>query len=183
MNNQGVFKTAVGVSDSHERETEAGLGRTLIASSTDDPGHIDLDEIFSSLKTGRALVGGGIFVNIHIGDAGMGDLTSPAPPFDVHIVVEAADWVSVDQVVLIENGAVVSTLPLGAFGADPSHPAVRLEANVTVNPSRDSWYAAVATGKATDTLDPVFRGARPVGMTNAIRVDVDGNGAFDPPEP
>ncbi len=179
MNNQGVFKTAVGVSDSHERDTEAGLGRTLIASSSDDPKSIDLDEIFESLKKGRALVGGGIFANIHIGEAGIGDLTSRTAPFDVRIVVQAADWVPVEQVILIENGATVATLPLGPYGAN----AVRLDTTVTVNPTQDSWYAAVATGRIDDRLDPVFRGARPVGMTNAIRADVDGNGTFDPPTP
>lgn len=183
MNNQGVFKTAVGVSDSHERDTEAGLGRTLIASSTDDPGRIDLDEIFESLKKGRALVGGGIFVNLHIGDAGLGDLASQSPPFEVSIKVQAADWVPVEQVILIENGATIQTLPLQPPGqVDPDSAAVRFDGTVSVNPAQDTWYAAVATGRETDTLDPVFRGARPVGMTNAIRVDVDGNGAFDPPD-
>lgn len=183
MNNQGVFKTAVGASDSHERDTEAGLGRTLIASSTDDPQSIDLDEIFESLKKGRALVGGGIFVNIHIADAAIGDLTTQTTPFDVRIVVQAADWVPVEQVILIENGTTVATLPLDVYGTDPDHPAVRLDTIVTLNPTKDSWYAAVATGRIDDRLDPVFRGARPVGMTNAIRVDVDGNGTFDPPDP
>jgi hypothetical protein len=179
MNNQGYFKTAVGVSDSHERDTEAGLGRTLIASSSEDPKNIDLDEIFASLKNGRALVGGGIFANIHIADAAIGDLTTQTAPFEVRIVVQAADWVPVEQVILLENGATIATLPLEPYTTN----AVRLDTTVTVNPTQDSWYAAVATGRIDDRLDPVFRGARPVGMTNAIRVDVDGNGVFDPPTP
>jgi hypothetical protein len=179
MNNQGHFKTAVGASDSHERDTEAGLGRTLIRSSAEQPNQIDLDEIFSSLKQGRALVDGGIFVNIHIGDAGVGDLAIQTAPFDVRIVVQAADWVPVEQVILVENGVTIETLPLAPYDTN----AVRLDTNVAVNPTKDSWYAAVATGRIDDRLDPVYRGARPVGMTNAIRVDVDGNGVFDPPTP
>jgi hypothetical protein len=179
MNNQGHFKTAVGASDSHERDTEAGLGRTLIRSSAEQPTQIDLDEIFSSLKQGRALVDGGIFVNIHIADAGVGDLTTQTAPFDVRIVVQAADWVPVEQVILVENGVTIETLPLQPYGTN----AVRLDTTVTVNPARDSWYAAVATGRIDDRLDPVYRGARPVGMTNAILVDIDGNGVFDPPTP
>ena len=179
MNNQGHFKTAVGVSDSHERDTEAGLGRTLIASSSDDSKNIDLDEIFQSLKNGRTLVDGGIFVNIHIADAAVGDLTTQTAPFDVRIVVQAADWVPVEQVILIENGVTIETLPVGPYDTN----AVRLDTNVTVNPTKDSWYAAVATGRIDDRLDPVYRGARPVGMTNAIKVDINGNGIFDPPTP
>lgn len=47
FNNQGLFKTAIGVSDSHSRGTEAGFGRTMVA--------------------------GGIFVRIRIGEATAGD--------------------------------------------------------------------------------------------------------------
>ena len=72
MNSQGVFKTAIGVSDSHGRGTEAGFGRTLVASSADEPESIDLDEIWTNLKNRRAMVGGGIFVRIRIGEATVG---------------------------------------------------------------------------------------------------------------
>jgi len=184
MNNQGFFKTAIGVSDSHGRGTEAGFGRTLVASSAEESKNIDLDEIWTNLKNGRAMVGGGIFVRIRIGEATVGGLVTASGSLEVHLHVEAADWVPVEQVALLANGEVVETLPLQEPGqVDPAHPAVRLDGTVTVAPARDTWYAAVATGRQNDRLDPVFPGYSPVGMTNAIQVDLDGNGRFDPPQP
>jgi len=183
MNNQGVFRTAVSVSDSHQRDTEAGFGRTMIASSTDDPADIDLSEIWANLKARRAMVGGGIFVTIQIEGGTVGDLVTATPPFDVHLQVQAADWVPVEQVILVANGETVATLPLEAPGqVDASHPAVRFDGDVSVSPTADTWYAAVATGPESENMGPVFRGCRAVGMTNAVQVDVDGNGQFDPPE-
>ncbi len=183
FNNQGLFKTAIGVSDSHSRGTEAGFGRTMVASLADTPADIDLDEIWTNLKNRRAMVGGGIFVRIRIGEATVGDLVTAGGSLDVHLHVEAAEWVPVEQVALIANGETVETTFLKEPGqVDPSHPAVRFDGTLAVNPTRDTWYAAVATGAEADRLDPVFVGYRPVGMTNAIQVDVDGNGRFDPPD-
>jgi hypothetical protein len=96
--------------------------------------------------------------------------------------VQAADWVPVDKLELLANGQVIATLELAEAGiVDVGHPAVRLDETFEHQPTVDTWYAAVAYGLESDRLDPVFCGDRPVGMTNAIRVDVDGNGAFDAP--
>jgi hypothetical protein len=122
-------------------------------------------------------------VTIQIKDGTVGDLVTATPPFDVHLHVEAADWITAEQVILVANGETIATLPLQQPGqVDPAHPAVRFDGNVSVTPTADTWYAAVATGPQNERLDPVFRGCRAVGMTNAVRVDVDGNGQFDPPE-
>jgi len=183
MNNQGVFKTAAGGSDVHERDSAAGRSRTLVASSTDDPREIDLDEIWTNLKQGRAMLDGGIFITIGIQGGTVGDLVTAAPPFDVHLRVQAADWVPAEQVILMANGQTVATLPLEAPGqVDPANPAVRFDGNVPVTPAADTWYAALATGPEAQGLEPVYRGCRAVGLTNALLVDVDGNGRFDPPE-
>lgn len=184
MNNQGMFKTAVGVSDVHQRDAEAGFGRTLVASSEDVPDRVDLDEVWQNLRAGRAAVGAGLFVQIAVDDTGPGGLAAASPPFEVHIRVQAADWIPAANVTLLANGDEVVTLPLAGPGeVDPARPALRLDQRVPVDPAVDSWYAALALGAENDRLDPVFRGCRPAGLTNAVRVDVDGNGRFDPPEP
>ncbi len=183
MNNQGVFKTAIGVSDSHQRDAEAGFGRTLIVSSSDEPQDIDLDQIWSNLKKRRAAVGGGIFVSIEIAGSRPGDLLSSPGPLDVRLHVEAADWVPASRFVLLANGETIESLELAPPGqVDPAHPAVRYDGKVSVSPAVDTWYAAVAYAEKGATLDPVFRGCRPAGMTNAVQVDVDGNNRFDPPD-
>ncbi len=182
LNNQGLFRTAVGVSDSHGRTSEAGFGRTMIASSTDDPRQLDLDEIWANLRAGRAAVGGGIFVTIRIAGGTMGDLVQASGQVMVHLEVQAADWVPVDRMDLIANGQVIASRGLAeAGGVDPDRPALRFDGAIPVDLAADTWFAALAYGAASDRLDPVFRSCRPVGMTNAVRVDADGNGAFDPP--
>ncbi len=183
LNNQGMFRTASGVSDSHQRGSEAGFGRTMVASSAERADLLDLQEIWENLRQHHAMVGGGIFVRLSIGDAAVGDLVSLSGAFDVHLHVEAADWVPVERVDLLANGEIVATFDLAQPGqVDAQHPAVRFDGDVAQNPAADTWYAAVARGPDNDRLDPVFRGARAVGMTNAIRVDIDGNGTFDPPD-
>jgi hypothetical protein len=182
FNNQGLFKTASGVSDSHGHSGEAGFGRTMVRASTDAPDALDLSEIWTNLRAGRALVGGGIFVTIQVDGAGPGELVSQASPIQVWLRVEAADWVPVDRVDLIANGQVVASEPLAAPGAlDPDHPAVRFDGSLSIEAQLDTWFAALALGPEGSRLDPVFRGARPVGLTNAVRVDVDGDGLFNPP--
>jgi carboxypeptidase family protein len=181
MNNQGFFRTAVGVSDAHHRSDEAGFGRTMVASSADDPINIDLSEIWTNLKQRRAMVAGGIFVRISIGEGTVGDLVSASGTFDVNVKVEAADWVPVEEAILIANGETVQTINLEQPGVvDAQHPAVRFDDQISVSPQVDTWYAVAAYGPANDELDPVFRGSRAVGLTNAVQVDVDGNGQFDP---
>jgi hypothetical protein len=101
----------------------------------------------------------------------------------VHLRVQAADWVPAEEVILLANGQTAATLPLEAPGqVDPARPAVRFDGIVSVSPAADTWYAALATGPEARELEPVYRGCRAVGMTNAVQVDVDGNGKFDPPE-
>lgn len=182
LNNQGVFRTAVGVSDSHGRTSEAGFGRTMVTVADDDPARLDLEQVWTALAGRRAMVAGGIFVYLQVGDALPGDLVGRDAPFEVELRVEAADWVPVGQVELLANGEVVASLELLPPGqVDPARPAVRLAQAVTVDPAVDTWYAAVASGPPDVRLDPVFRGRRAVGMTNAVQVDVDGDGAFTPP--
>jgi len=183
FNNQGMFRTASGVSDAHQRGSEAGFGRTMVASSAERADLIDLQEIWDNLRQHHAMVSGGIFVRLAIGEAAVGDLVSLTGAFEVHLHVEAADWVPVERVDLLANGEIVATFDLAQPGeVDAQHPAVRFDGDIAQNPAADTWYAAVARGPADDRLDPVFRGARAVGMTNAIRVDLDGNGVFDPPD-
>ena len=181
MNNQGVFKTAVGVSDSHSRDAEAGFGRTLVRVQDDHPSSVKLDDVWKGLKSGRAMVGGGVFVWIRSGDSEPGDLAENS--HNIHIRVEAADWVSVDKLQLIANGDVIKELSLPMAGeVDTNHPALRYDEDIEISPQQDTWYAALVYGKTDDTLDPVFIGCRPIGMTNAIRMDVDGDGVFTPPD-
>lgn len=185
FNNQGFFRTASGVSDAHQRGAEAGFGRTMVKSSSDEPARIDLDEIWRNLRQHRALVSGGLYVEITVAGGSVGDLVQASGQVAVHVRVQAADWVpaATGRVWLLANGLEVATAGLAEAGAvDPGHPALRFDDDFTITVDRDTWVAAVAEGPAGSTLNPVFRGAHPVGMTNAVQIDADGNGSFDAPE-
>jgi len=91
---------------------------------------------------------------------------------------------AVQEVYLMLNGEARPALALSGPGElDASQPALRLDESIELTLDKDAWVAAVAYGPPEATLNPVFRGARPAGATNAVLVDVDGNGRFDPPEP
>ncbi len=181
LNNRALFRTAVGVSDSHGRTSEAGFGRTLVQSSSDDPAAIELSEIWANLRAGKALVGAGILVILRVDGHTEGELVAAGAQVTASLRVEAADWVPVERVDLLRNGAVVATFPLAAPGVvDPAHPAVRLQEEVQVDLAGDAWLAAVARAAEGATLDPVMRGDRPAGLTNAIRLDRDGDGQCRP---
>jgi len=75
----------------------------------------------------------------------------------------------------------VATRALAEPGVvDPAHPAVRLDEDFVLDLTGDAWVAAVARGAEGSTLDPVFRGDRPAGLSNAIRLDFDGDGQCQP---
>ncbi|RLB54432.1 MAG: hypothetical protein DRI34_12060 [Deltaproteobacteria bacterium] len=172
------------MSDSHQRDAEAGFGRTMVSSSSDEPAEIDLDEIWRNLRGRRALVGGGIYLEIAVAGGTVGDLVQASGPVAVRVRVQAADWVPADRVWLLANGVEAAAADLAEPGVvDPAHPAVRFDGDFTIEVGVDTWVAAVAEGPAGSTLNPVFRGAHPVGMTNAVQIDADGNGRFDPPQP
>ena len=185
LNNQGLLRCASGVSDTHSRTGEAGFGRTMVASSTDDPAKMNLDEIWRNLKERRALVGAGVFVTLEIDGKGPGEMAiASGGKVTARVRVQAADWVPVQEVYLMLNGEARPALALSGPGElDASQPALRLDESIELTLDKDAWVAAVAYGPPEATLNPVFRGARPAGATNAVLVDVDGNGRFDPPEP
>lgn len=183
LNNQGFFRTAVGVSDSHTRDDPAGFGRTLVAVGK-SLREVQTVEVFGALKAGHALVDGGILVEIAIGEARPGDLVTRAGGLVLHVRVQAASWVPARRVDVLANGQVVASRPLSEAGVlDAAHPALRLEEDFAFAPSADTWYAALAVSDPGDEMNPAFPGCRPVGLTNAIRVDADGDGRFTPPNP
>ncbi|NMB76033.1 MAG: CehA/McbA family metallohydrolase [Myxococcales bacterium] len=183
LNNQGFFRTAVGVSDSHTRDDPPGFGRTLVMVGK-ALREAQTQEIFEALKAGHALVDGGILVEIAIDQSRPGDLLTRAGGLSLHLRVQAASWVPARRVEILANGQVVASRLLPEAGVfDAAHPALRLEEDLPFAPVADTWYAAVAVSDPQDDLNPAFPGCRPVGLANAIRVDVDGDGRFTPPNP
>ena len=104
---------------------------------------------------------------------------------NVHLKVQSASWVSVDEVKILINGERKLIFPVKA--EDPS--AVKFDKDIVLTLDRDVTIIAEVIGKKS--LYPVVQriseeglledAVLPYALTNPVFVDVDGNGVFDPP--
>ncbi len=185
--NLGLTFTAVGNSDSHHvNAVVAGCPRNYIKCTAEETALVDPRELMASVKAGRVSVSTGIFVEAWVGDALPGSLVSirrvPSAPdgaegtLPIGIRVQAAPWIRADRVVVVANGEEVSVTPLSPPGGAT---VLRYEGVYRDRPARDTWYVVYAI--ADEAPVPVqHKTAFPLGFTNPIRVDADGDGHFTP---
>jgi len=188
----GMQVSALANSDTHARNGRTGFPRTLLRVGMDDPALVTVDDIEQAIRTGRVRDSSGPLVLLRVdGEARSGweEVVRAAGPVTIEIEVQAAPWIAVDTIELYENGRPLylawdgpalrasadpaSGGELALSVGDPIDPVLRLQAVVEVSPARDATYVALARGE--QSLAPV-NGARPIGYTNALYVDVDGNG-------
>ncbi|MFQ5628401.1 MAG: CehA/McbA family metallohydrolase, partial [bacterium] len=177
--NSGHRITAGGNSDSHTvLKTLAGMPRNYIASSTDDPARISEIELAQSIKLQRVSVSRGIYLQFSAGDsAGMGEqVTARNGRVDLYVRVQAPKWIDCDTVQIIGNGQVINT-----FVVEKTNRTERFRRTITVRPKRDTWYIAIAKG--SKSMAPLIHdddGApvTPLGFTNPIWIDADGDNKF-----
>lgn len=169
--------TAVGNSDSHWLSREfVGYPRTYLHVSEDQPDRLDAAQLVSALKSGRAFVTNGPFVDAKAAGAGPGELaTTEDGSLTVEVAVRAPAWVDVSRAEVWVNGVRSAVTQAPANGtAEP-----RLAWQTSLQLERDSWIVVVVHGERN--LDAVLPGvgAKPFAFTNPIWVDVDGDGAYD----
>ena len=193
--NRGMTPTAVGNSDSHNVDAYiGGYARNYIRSSTDDPAKASERELIESVKAGRLSVSSGIFVEASLIAAEKGEVA-------IAIRVQAAPWIDVDRLAVVANGEEVwrtslrpptpAAAPRAAARAIsidtegraerplPGPGVVRHEGVFRDRPARDTWYVVHAAGDRAPV--PVLHAHTfPLGFTNAIRFDADGDGKFTP---
>lgn len=166
----------------------------------DRPGSFSIETVFTALQQGANLGSTGPFIHFRATEAGrekpvayLGDhLHAPSGKVRLRLRVEAAPWVPVEEVRIYLNGEVVKrfhgeTDPGVSSPTDPfgEGPVVRLETEVELSVTRDSWIIVEAGGKEDGkekTEDPVLSVYRritqvesPIAFTNPIFVDVDGD--------
>jgi hypothetical protein len=194
---QGFHKTATAVSDSHRLVMEnAGFGRSFVASSTDDPAAIDEDELTANVKDMNLVGTSGPFIRFSVkADGGvkgqMGEtVVSTGKKVVIKVRVEAAPWIPVEEVriyrncELIETHAVQSSkvlgkvlrfnraLPLQGIDADSF---ITVEASVKIDGDGDP-----ITPGLLETVQTIEPGVVPLGFTNPVFVDRDGDGYVPP---
>ena len=170
--------TATGNSDTHTlTRRPSGWPRTYVCMDDDRPQAFDPKAFTQCLRNGCATVSAGPVVTIRSGETKMGGLTrARRGRVPVHIRVQAAGWVATDRLIVRVDGRPFRTIDLKR-----NKGAVRYDGGITVKCKTDCFI--VAEVEADASLEPVIKnrpGMRPtpVGLTNPIYVDVDGDGRY-----
>ena len=183
--NRGLQITGTGNSDSHTAHLErVGFPVNLVhVGSSGEAG------LFSAIGAGHVRVSTGPLVDlkVRIGDQQYGpshQMVHGESQVHADLTVIAVPWVPVDEVRLIVNGEVV-------FRADVKNVQTMERGTWTVplTLTADSWVIAEAgwpldkkeKPEESTTYARVALGHIPVGFTNPVWVDVDGNGVWGVP--
>lgn len=166
MLNAGKTTWAVGGSDSHHwRTSRIGYPRTCMNFGHDDPSKVTPELVRDFIKTGAAIVSGGLSMTVQgPGGAGPGG-TDKAGAYKV--TVSAASWVDATELEVIVDGETSQKLPLGtSVGAGPGK-RFELAVNVAPTTSRARHYV-VFTAKGDRDLSPISPGDKPFAASNPI---------------
>lgn len=144
---RGHKATGLGSSDSHHLlGDEPGFARTLlyVGEDKDTLGGFTRDDVIEAVHAHRAITTNAPFVEVHVGDAMIGDTAVVAGGgADVRIRVRSPSWAPVDRLRVYTTG--------GALVADQAIPpgqGTSYETIVRVELPRDGWVVAEVTGTA-----------------------------------
>ncbi len=177
----GHVTYSVGSSDSHTIfDREVGWPRSLVCSSTDDPEKIDPVEIAKAMKAGCSTASAGIFATIEAEKDGrhtkMGGLVSAKDgKITLRARAYAPMWVPADRMYVYRDGAVTHQLRPSSTGV------TRFDEKLEVECKADCFLVVMV--ESDTSLEPVIskyrnKEPKPMGLTNPIFVDVDGDGRF-----
>ncbi|MBN8612773.1 MAG: CehA/McbA family metallohydrolase [Deltaproteobacteria bacterium] len=158
---------AVGSSDSHHiYGAPVGYPRTCLDLGTDDVTAITPEMVRDATEAGRSYVSGGVYLEVSANGAaaGPGDTVTGAGAMgSVHVRVQAADWIDVDQLELIVDGESIAMMPI-TTGADP---VIRFEGDLDVPvAAAGSW--AIVHVRATSDMQLLHPGREPFAVSNPI---------------
>ena len=183
--NQGRHMWCVAVSDAHRVFGRSGVGgwRTYVASSTDEPGEIDPDEIIRNSKAGRMMITNGPFLEVRTADGWPIGARIVAPgSVMLKVKVQTPNWFDIDRVQILVNGRQPGqyNFTRATHPAMFHHGVVQFQQDVKVNLSQDAHLIVVATGESSTLHKGWGRSPQgrmhPVAFTNPIYADVDSNG-------
>lgn len=197
MLNQGMHTCAMANSDAHNRNDGVGYGRNLLRLGTDDPTKVTGIDVVDAILAQKNVVSNGAIIRVTVGGKEKMGHTELVQAEDkkitVHLVVSAAPWINLSTLEVYANGRPLPIKNLGGIlihdevapedeeistDLAPLKPvsadgAVRLDADLQLFPSRDTWYVFVVRG--TGSLAPAGDGA-PFAVTNPLYVDVNQDG-------
>lgn len=165
---------ALGSSDSHHvADVPVGYPRTCVELDVEDAPAlraVGAGRLRDRAAAGRSVVNGGVMIDVRAGDVGPGgEVAGAGARAALDVVVRAPTWVPVDLLRVFVDGELVEAIPLDESTVDLEDPVVRMRGVVEVDVSDGplgSWVVLVASGDGT--LDPVYPGRRPFGVSNPI---------------
>jgi hypothetical protein len=186
----GAFTKGLGLSAARfSLDTPVGLARTYLkVGATLD--QTTLDPILTALRSGAAVASTGPFLDVSINGIGPGGLVpGPVASVTLNISLYAPDWVPVDEVRVVVNGATPIQVPLASFTASATDFRLRTATvSVPMPTGKDAWLVVEAgvaraqTGpyKVGTPWNKIMKGIYPIAVTNPIFVDANGGG-YTPP--
>jgi hypothetical protein len=167
----------MGNSDTHNSiNAPAGVPGNYVMSDAQSPSQIDPRQIARNIIDHRVNVARGVFVNLVAnGKYPVGsELIAENGTVELLVQVQASSWAQADRVTIFGNGREIWSESIGrSIGAQ------QYQKQITFHPEVDTWYLAKAEG--SESMYPVLPKTElgvitPVGFTNPIWVDIDGDG-------
>jgi hypothetical protein len=169
-----------------------GQARTYVASRSEDPARIDVEEACRNLRAGKALVSLGLLVDIRVEDRfGPGDLAvGLGDELRVQVTVSGPSWSRAGRVDLYCDGAPIREQRIDPGAAARAGEKARFSWTLP-RPWYDAQLVAIATGPgASAPFWPISKPYQPtslvwaprvLGATNPVRIDGDGDGVYTSP--
>ncbi|MBI5500410.1 MAG: CehA/McbA family metallohydrolase [Deltaproteobacteria bacterium] len=164
-----------GGSDAHAMDdSTCGTPRTWVFAGRDRPEGATPEVLANGFRSGRVVVSTGPFVVLRVDDVPAGGMAVPRERgVLVQVRVEAAPWVDVRRVRVLQNGAeVLSLVPTARMPE-----LVRLEVQEPLAVPGDAAIWVEVDGDAALPTLPVASPIRPWALSAPVWVDADGDGA------
>ena len=163
--NQGIVKTGVADSDTHQRiGTQAGMPRNMIASDTDAPGSLVGATVSANVDAGRSFGTNGPIVRIAThatstgedGGLGLGEsktISTTDGEVDIEVDIQSPIWAQFDRVEYYINTTTTKTTASEQSGAGPI--------DVTTYSITPDYVQNAGTNFSVDTVvdNPAIQGA------------------------
>jgi hypothetical protein len=186
----GAFTKGLGLSAARfSLDTPVGLSRTYL-NVGESFGQDNLAPVLRALRNGAAVASTGPLVIATVDGVGPGGLaTTSTSSVSLTILLHAPDWVPVDEVRVVVNGAAPINVPLASFTVSATLSGLRTAVvTVPLPAGKDAWLV-VEAGVARAQTGPyaagtpwnkIMKGIYPIAVTNPIFVDANGGG-YTPP--
>lgn len=191
MLNLGYRTPGVVNTDAHYNWHGSGWLRNYIASSTDDPAQISIEEMQREIEAGHMVMSSAPFLQTELRTTVGGKPQKNIPGSSVKLVensgrlwirVQCANWYDINRVQVFANGRPLPEMNFtrGTHSSLFNSGAVRFETELDLPKFNEDTYLVVATIgeglKLGDVMGSEFGKNTPVAVANPIYIDIDGNG-------